>query len=70
MNAIEIGAEALDECWDKLVLGAIGETIDPGNEVTGVRVIHKVRFCFCAAIVHCEGELIAKLWLCVVRVFH
>ncbi|GAB9468589.1 Eukaryotic translation initiation factor 4e [Globisporangium polare] len=37
----EIGAEALDECWDKLVLGAIGETIDPGNEVTGVRVIHK-----------------------------
>lgn len=47
IDAVEIGAEALDECWDKLVLGAIGETIDPGNEITGVRVIHKVRFVLC-----------------------
>lgn len=39
----EIGPEALDEYWDKLVLGAIGETIDTGDEITGVRVIHKVR---------------------------
>lgn len=43
----EIGAEALDEYWDKLVLGAIGETIDPGDEITGVRVIHKVRVRSC-----------------------
>ncbi|KAJ8522043.1 hypothetical protein ON010_g17748 [Phytophthora cinnamomi] len=39
----EVGAQELDEFWEKLVLGAIGELIDPGNEVTGVRVIHKVR---------------------------
>ncbi|EEY64060.1 uncharacterized protein PITG_02580 [Phytophthora infestans T30-4] len=37
----EVGAQELDEFWEKLVLGAIGELIDPGNEVTGVRVIHK-----------------------------
>ncbi|CAH0487816.1 unnamed protein product [Peronospora effusa] len=37
----EVGAEELDEFWEKLVLGAIGELMDPGNEVTGVRVIHK-----------------------------
>ncbi len=37
----ELNAEALDECWEKLVLGAIGETVDPGNEITGIRVIHK-----------------------------
>jgi hypothetical protein len=40
---VEVGAQELDEFWEKLVLGAIGELIDPGNEVTGVRVIHKVR---------------------------
>ena len=39
---LEVGAQELDEFWEKLVLGAIGELIDPGNEVTGVRVIHKV----------------------------
>lgn len=38
-----MNGEELDEYWDKLVLGAIGELIDPDNEVTGVRVIHKVR---------------------------
>ena len=37
-----MGAHELDEFWEKLVLGAVGELIDPGNEVTGVRVIHKV----------------------------
>lgn len=39
-----MNGEELDENWDKLVLGAIGELIDPDNEVTGVRVIHKVRW--------------------------
>ncbi|DAZ97367.1 TPA: hypothetical protein N0F65_003390 [Lagenidium giganteum] len=37
----ELSPEVLDELWDKLVLGAIGEILDPGNEITGVRVIHK-----------------------------
>ncbi|CAI5732192.1 unnamed protein product [Hyaloperonospora brassicae] len=37
----DVGAQELDEFWEKLVLGAVGELIDPGNEVTGVRVIHK-----------------------------
>ncbi|RLN27048.1 hypothetical protein BBJ28_00008211 [Nothophytophthora sp. Chile5] len=36
-----LGAQELDDFWEKLVLGAIGELIDPGNEVTGVRVLHK-----------------------------
>lgn len=58
IDAVEIGAEALDECWDKLVLGAIGETIDPGNEITGVRVIHKVRFVFVLKY----GDLVLNLW--------
>jgi hypothetical protein len=39
----EVGAEVLDECWERLVLGAIGEVFDAGDEITGVRVIHKVR---------------------------
>lgn len=52
---VEIGAEALDEIWDKLVLGAIGETIDPGDEITGVRVIHKVRRAM-ASYVHACGS--------------
>lgn len=37
----EVQAQELDDFWEKLVLGAIGELIDPGDEVTGVRVIHK-----------------------------
>ncbi|TMW56019.1 hypothetical protein Poli38472_008667 [Pythium oligandrum] len=37
----EVPAEVLDECWERLVLGAIGELFDPANEITGVRVIHK-----------------------------
>ena len=42
MQLSDVGAQELDEFWEKLVLGAVGELIDPGNEVTGVRVIHKV----------------------------
>lgn len=38
-----MAGEELDECWDKLVLGAIGELIDPDVEITGLRVVHKVR---------------------------
>ncbi len=38
----ELQAEELDDLWDKLVLGMIGETIDPDNEITGARIIHKV----------------------------
>jgi translation initiation factor 4E len=34
---------SLDELWTKLILGLIGETIDPDDEVTGARVIHKNR---------------------------
>jgi hypothetical protein len=32
---------ALDELWLHLVLGMIGETIDAGDEITGVRVVDK-----------------------------
>ncbi|KDO18051.1 hypothetical protein SPRG_16575 [Saprolegnia parasitica CBS 223.65] len=39
--SIKLQAGPLDELWDKLVLGMIGETIDPTNEVTGARVVHK-----------------------------
>jgi len=31
----------LDEAWKKLVLGMIGETLDPEHEVTGARVVDK-----------------------------
>ncbi|RHY22537.1 hypothetical protein DYB25_005138, partial [Aphanomyces astaci] len=37
----QLQAEELDHLWDKLVLGMIGETIDPDNEITGARIIHK-----------------------------
>ncbi|KAF0698036.1 Aste57867_11317 [Aphanomyces stellatus] len=37
----QLQAPALDDTWDKLVLGMIGETIDPDTEVTGARIIHK-----------------------------
>ncbi|GLD94175.1 hypothetical protein PINS_up002786 [Pythium insidiosum] len=37
----ELNADALDECWERLVLGSIGEIFDPANEITGIRIIHK-----------------------------
>ncbi|KAG9409187.1 hypothetical protein AC1031_019451 [Aphanomyces cochlioides] len=39
--SLKLQAAELDETWDKLVLGMIGETIDPDNEITGARIIHK-----------------------------
>mmetsp|Transcript_16665 Transcript_16665/g.32327 ORF Transcript_16665/g.32327 Transcript_16665/m.32327 type:complete len:216 (+) Transcript_16665:394-1041(+) len=31
----------LDEAWEKLLLGLVGETIDSGDEICGVRVVDK-----------------------------
>lgn len=31
----------LDEWWDNLVLGLVGETVDPGNYICGARVVDK-----------------------------
>ncbi|OQR98512.1 hypothetical protein ACHHYP_08439 [Achlya hypogyna] len=39
--SIRLQPGPLDELWDKVVLGMIGETIDPTNEITGARVVHK-----------------------------
>ncbi|ETV95132.1 hypothetical protein H310_11401 [Aphanomyces invadans] len=39
--ALKLQAEELDDLWEKLVLGMIGETIDPDAEITGARIIHK-----------------------------
>mmetsp|Transcript_21182 Transcript_21182/g.60276 ORF Transcript_21182/g.60276 Transcript_21182/m.60276 type:complete len:213 (-) Transcript_21182:193-831(-) len=35
--------QALDDTWEKLLLGLIGETIDPANEVCGARIVDKSR---------------------------
>jgi len=32
---------ALDDAWEKLLLGLIGEVVDPNNEVCGVRCVDK-----------------------------
>ncbi|OQS06904.1 hypothetical protein THRCLA_01068 [Thraustotheca clavata] len=39
--SIKLQAGPLDDFWDKLVLGMLGETIDPANEITGARIVHK-----------------------------
>lgn len=42
-HVTEIPGDVLDECWERLVLGAIGEVLDPDDEITGVRLLHKVQ---------------------------
>nr|CCA20959.1 conserved hypothetical protein [Albugo laibachii Nc14] len=37
----ELTGPVLDKLWEITVLGAIGEQLDEGDEITGVRVIHK-----------------------------
>ena len=39
----ELTGPVLDKLWEITVLGAIGEQLDEGDEITGVRVIHKVQ---------------------------
>ena len=36
-----LNPDELDKYWEELVLGCIGETIDEGNEICGVRVVDK-----------------------------
>lgn len=33
----------VDATWDKLIMGLVGETIDPEDEITGARIVRKVR---------------------------
>lgn len=35
--------ESLNQVWDNLILGLIGEDIDPVNEITGARIVHRTR---------------------------
>lgn len=38
-----IEAKDLDEVYETLCLGLIGETVDPGNEICGLRIVDKSR---------------------------
>lgn len=40
-NALPV--RKLDDFWEQLVLGAIGESLDPGSEICGIRVVDKSR---------------------------
>lgn len=35
--------DSLNQVWDNLILGLIGEEIDPVNEITGARIVHRSR---------------------------
>jgi len=38
-----LNPEVVNDLWDHLLLGMIGETIDPEDEITGARIVHKFR---------------------------
>ncbi len=38
-----LSSKQLDDCWEEFLLAAIGETLEDGEEVTGVRVVDKVK---------------------------
>ena len=37
----QLSVQQLDEFWEQTVLGMIGETLDPGGEICGARVVDK-----------------------------
>eukprot|EP00920_Eleutheroschizon_duboscqi_P004229 GHVT01009718.1.p2 GENE.GHVT01009718.1~~GHVT01009718.1.p2 ORF type:complete len:223 (+),score=19.53 GHVT01009718.1:421-1089(+) len=37
-----IGGAQIDEYWNNLILGVVGGTIDPGDVITGVRLVDKL----------------------------
>lgn len=39
-------SENLDKYWELLCLGLIGETIDPEDEICGIRIVDKTRICY------------------------
>merc|ERR1712176_707979 len=36
------GGGLIDECWNNIVLGMVGGTIEPANMITGVRLVDKL----------------------------
>ena len=55
MLLIGLNSERLNGVWDRLLLGLIGETIDPEDEITGARIVHSVH--------HEPGNFRFEVWL-------
>lgn len=49
-----VGGGQIDEYWNNLVLGMIGNTIDPSNMITGIRLVDKLAGPRAAGVIRIE----------------